>query len=161
MGWVFRVFQSLQRSLMLALLKSLVIPLLARVLLSALISKENNRHTSYRSYSTNIYMQNPWSTALKLLGKTVHELKLNSLQRRCERYIIIYIWKITQHMVPNNDGTMGHKIKTRKDPRHGTQCVTQYPTNRNPAQSLKKMQNCIWASVAQLVAKISQRHRKS
>ena len=38
----------------------------------------------------------------------LHELKLYSLQRRRERYIIIYIWKITQHMVPNIDGTLGH-----------------------------------------------------
>ena len=42
----------------------------------------------------------------------LHELKLYSLQRRRERYTIIYIWKITQHMVPNIDGTMGQKIKT-------------------------------------------------
>ena len=41
-------------------------------------------------------------------------------------------------MVPNFDGTMGHKIKTRKHQRHGTQCVIQYPTNRNPAQSLQE-----------------------
>ena len=33
---------------------------------------------------------------------------------------------------------MGHKIKIRKHPRHGTQCVIQYPTNRNPAQSLQE-----------------------
>ena len=33
---------------------------------------------------------------------------------------------------------MGHKIKSRKHPRHGTQCVIQYPTNRNPAQSLQE-----------------------
>ena len=39
----------------------------------------------------------------------LHELKLYSLQRRRERYIIIYIWKITQHMVPNIEGTMGTK----------------------------------------------------
>ena len=39
--------------------------------------------------------------------------------------------------MPNIDGTMGNKIKTRKHPRHGTQCVIQYPTNRNPAQSLQ------------------------
>ena len=41
----------------------------------------------------------------------------------------------------NIDGTIGHTIKTRKHPRHGThgtQCVIQYPTNRNPAQSLQK-----------------------
>ena len=37
-------------------------------------------------------------------------------------------------MVLNIDGTMGHKIETRKHPRHGTQSVIQYPTSRNPAQ---------------------------
>ena len=33
---------------------------------------------------------------------------------------------------------MGHKIKTRKHPRHETQCVIQYPANRNPAQYLQE-----------------------
>ena len=33
---------------------------------------------------------------------------------------------------------MGHKIETRKHPRHGTLCVIQYPTNRNPAQTLQE-----------------------
>ena len=47
----------------------------------------------------------------------LHELNFHSLQRRRERYIITYIWKITQHMVSNIDGTMGLKIKTRKYPR--------------------------------------------
>ena len=68
----------------------------------------------------------------------LHELALYSLQRRRERYIIIYIWRITQHMVPNIDGTMRHKIKTRKLLRHGTQCVIQYPTNRNAIQSIQE-----------------------
>ena len=40
--------------------------------------------------------------------------------------------------MPNIGGTMGHTIKTRKHPRHGTQCVIQYPTNRNPAQSFQE-----------------------
>ena len=34
--------------------------------------------------------------------------------------------------------TVGHTIKTRKHPRHGTQCVIPYPTNRKPAQSLQE-----------------------
>ena len=66
----------------------------------------------------------------------LHEFKLYCLQRRRECYIIIYIWKITQHIVRNIDGTMADKIKTRKHPRHGTQRVIQYPTIRNLAQSL-------------------------
>ena len=41
-------------------------------------------------------------------------------------------------MVPNIDGTIGHTIKNRKHPTHGTQCVIQYPTNRNPVQSLQE-----------------------
>ena len=41
-------------------------------------------------------------------------------------------------MVPDIDGTIGHTIKTRKHTRHGTQCVIQYPTNRNPVQSLQE-----------------------
>ena len=41
-------------------------------------------------------------------------------------------------MVPNIDRTIGHTIKTRKHPRHGTQSVIQYPTNRNPPQSLQE-----------------------
>ena len=158
MGCVLRVFQSPKRSLMLTLVKSLVIPLL-----------------EYRCQ-----LCNPWKvkdiqaieaiqrmftykiTEMQHLNywERLHEVKLYSLQRRRERYVIIYIWKITQHMVPNIDGTMGHKIKTRKHPRHGTRCVIQYPTNRNPAQSRQENANWIWASVVQLVAKISERHRK-
>ena len=41
-------------------------------------------------------------------------------------------------MVPNIDDTMLHTKKTSKHPRHVTQCVIQYPTNRNPAQSLQE-----------------------
>ena len=65
----------------------------------------------------------------------VHELKLCSLQRRSERYILIYIWKITHRKGQNIVGTMGHKMKNRKYQRHGTQCVIQYPTDRNPART--------------------------
>ena len=104
-----------ERSLMLTILKSLVIPVL--------------------EYCCQI--RNPWKAkdiqAIEALQRTftykitevqhlnywerLHELKLYSLQRRRERYIIIYIWKITtQHMVPNIDGTIGHTIKTRKHP---------------------------------------------
>ena len=103
--------------------------------LPALESIESKRHTSYRSYSKKVYTQNHLSIAL--IWERLHELKLYSLQRRRERYIIIYIWKIT-HMKPNIDGTIGHTIKTGKYQKHGTQCVIQYPTNRNPAQSLQE-----------------------
>ena len=56
-GWVRRVFQSRQRTLMLTLLKSHAIPLLEHCC-PALESMESKRHTSYRSHSTNVYIQN-------------------------------------------------------------------------------------------------------
>ena len=57
MGWVLRVFQSRKLSLILTLLKSLGIHPI-RVLLPALESIQSKRHTSYRSYSKNVYIQN-------------------------------------------------------------------------------------------------------
>ena len=73
----------------------------------------------------------------------VHELKLYSLHRHRERYIIIFFWKATQHFVPTIDGTTGQKIETRKQhPIHGTHAVLLFSiqlteTQRNP---FKKMQ---------------------
>ena len=132
MGWVLRVFQSRKRSLMLTLEISCHCPTI--VLLPALESMESKRHTSYRSYSTNIYSNeqhlNYW--------ERLHALKLYSRHRLRERCIMVYIWKITQHMVSTIDATMGYKIKSRKHPRHGRECVIQTQTNRNPGQSLQK-----------------------
>ena len=48
-------------------------------------------------------------------------------------------------MVPNIEGTMGRTIKTINHPRHGTQCVIEYPTKANTASPLKKIYNCVWA----------------
>ena len=107
------------------------------VLLPALESMEGKRHTSYRSNSTNVFIKIPEVQNLNYWER-LYELKLCSLQRRHERYVIMYIWRKTQHVVPNIDGTMGHKRETRKQARHGTQCVIHSPTNRNPAPSLQE-----------------------
>ena len=120
----------------LTLLKSLVIPLLEYCCQlwnpwkakDIQVIKAIQRSFTYKI--TEVQHLNYW--------KRLHELKLYSLQKRGERYIIIYIWKITQHMVPNIDGTMGHRIKTRKYKRLGTQCVIQYPTTITIEQSLQE-----------------------
>ena len=157
--WVLRVFQSRKRSLMLTLLKSLVIPLL--------------------EYCCHLW--NPWKAkyiqAIEAIQRTfaykitevqhlnywerLHELKLYSLQRRRECYIIIYIWKITQHMVPNIDGTMGHTIKKQKTSKtSNTVRYSVYNKQKPSTIHSREYNNCICASVVQLVAKISERHWK-
>ena len=135
MGWMLRVFQSRQCSLMLTLLKSLVISLLEYCC---------QLWNPWKAKDIQAIEAIQWTFTYKITevhhlsyGERLHKLKLYSLLRRCEHYIILYNWKI-HHIVPNIYGTMGHKIKTRKHRRHGTQCVIRYPTNRNPAQFLQE-----------------------
>ena len=133
MGWVLRVFQSRKRSLMLTLLKSLVIPLLEYCCHLQNPSKSKDIQAieaiqrTFRYKITEVQLLNYW--------ERLHEIKLYSLQRRRERCIIIYIWKITQHMVPNIDDTVGHTIKTRKH--SALFSIQQTETQHNP---FKRMQ---------------------
>ena len=106
MRWVLRVFQSRKHSLMLTdMLEVLSLPY-TRVLLAALESLDGKRHTSYRSYLKDVFLQNHRSTAFNYWERP-HEIKLYSLQNCRECHIIMYIWKLTQHMVPNIDGCQG------------------------------------------------------
>ena len=57
-------------------------------------------------------------------------------------------------MVPNIDGTMGYTLRNRKHPRHGTQCVIQDPTSRNPAQSLQENAITVFVLLSLLLKKI-------
>ena len=96
-GWVLRVFQSRKCPLMLTLLKSLVIPLLEYC-----CQLWNPWKTKHIQAIEAIHRSSTYkSTEVHHLNycERLHELKLYSLQRRRERYIVIYIWKITQHMV--------------------------------------------------------------
>ena len=90
----------------------------------------------------------------------LHELKLYSLQRCRERHIIKYIWKITQHMVPKIDGTIGHNKNQKTSKIWNT--VRYSVSNKQKPSTIpsRDSNNCIWASVVQLVAEISERHRK-
>ena len=141
------MFQSRERSLMLTLLKSLVIPLLEycyqlwnpRKAKDIQAMEVIQRTFTYKI--TEVQHLNYW--------ERLHELKLYSLKRRRERFIIIYIWKIAQYMVPNVDGTIGHTIKIRKYPRHGTQFVRYSVSNKQKPSTIpsRKCNNCIWALV--------------
>ena len=160
MGWVLRVFQSQERSLMLTLLKSLIIPLLEYCCQrwnpwkAKDIQAIEAIQRTFTYKITEVQHLNYW--------ERLHELKFHSLQRLRERYMIIYIWKITQHMVPNIDGAMGHTIKTRKDPINTWNTVRYSVSNKQKPSTIpsRECSNYIWGSVVPLVAKISDWHRK-
>ena len=158
MRWVLRMFQSRERSLMLTSWNFLSFSYYSTAASSGIHAKQKTYKLSM--LFTNIYIQNYWRTAIKLLPGRLHELELFSLQRHRECYIniIIYISKITQHMVPNIDGTQNKNQKAYKT--WNTVCYS-VPDKQKPGTiPSKKYNSCIWASVVQLVAKISERHRK-
>ena len=105
-----------------------------RVILPALESTESKRHTRYRSYSTNVFIQNHWSTALKLLGNTVRTQIVLSPESPWTLYNYIYSEDNTAYGAKYwwHNGAQNKKQKT---PKTWTQCVIQYLTNRNPAKS--------------------------
>ena len=72
----------------------------------------------------------------------LNSLKLYSLQRRRERYRILYVWKILQNIVPNV-GESG--ITSRYSIRHGRFCVVPKPTTTASAeiQRLKEGSFCV------------------
>ena len=134
---MLRVFQSRQCSLMLTLLKSLVIPLLEYCCQLWNPWQANDIQASeaiQRTFTykiTEVQHLNYW--------ERLHELKLYSLQRRREHYIIIYIWKITQHMVKNIDGTIGYTIKPEniQDMEHSALfSIQQTETQNNPYKKM-------------------------
>ena len=69
-------------------------------------------------------------------------LKLYSLERRRERYKIIYIWKILEGMVPNLDGRS--KIHTKSSLRYGRMChVPSQSSSKRRLEALRNGSFCI------------------
>lgn len=102
-SWILRSFKSRSKLLMLQLWKSLVIPRLDYC------SQLWNPSKSYlirqleelqKTFIKRIagFREKDYITALK-------DLRLYSLQRRRERYQIIYLWSILESVVPNIDST--------------------------------------------------------
>ena len=55
-------------------------------------------------------------------------LQLYSLQRRRERYDIMYVWKIIEGKVPNISAQSNRQIQTYQHVRHGRLCVVPEPS---------------------------------
>ena len=73
----------------------------------------------------------------------LHELKYYTVSRDAVNVIYNSIYfKLTLHMVPNIDGTMGDKIKTRKHPGQGNTCSVLFSIEQTETQHtpFKKMQ---------------------
>ena len=105
-SWILSVFQSRESNLMLTLFKSLILNILEyccplwsphRIQDIAKIEAVQRRFTSKISAVANL---NYWDR--------LKALRMFSLQRRRERYLLIYLWKIINGKVPNDVGITWH-----------------------------------------------------
>ena len=128
-GWALRTFKSRDRLLMMTVWKSLCIP--------------------HHDYCSQLWCPNQTGLIqnLELLQRAfirkirglrhlsyweqLKNLKLYSLERRRERYIIIYVWQILENLVPNLDVTK--IVASGTDDRRGRLCTTPAVSRRAPA----------------------------
>ena len=120
-AWILRTFKSRSPDLMLTTWKSLVLPILDYC--SQLWSPQKKGQIQQieeiqKSFTRKIWMQNGRGNYWNRL----RSLRLYSLERRRERYRIIYVWKILEEMVPNLTSER-NRIKSTTSLRFGRKCV--------------------------------------
>ena len=139
-SWVLRTFQSRNSDLMLTMWKSLVLPILdycSQLWSPIKVGQIQEIEDIQKSFTRKI-----WHVNRGDYWERLSLFKLYSLQRRRERYRIIYTWKILEGLVPNV-GT--NKITSRTSIRHGRLCEIPRISTKAPAniQSLREGGFCI------------------
>ena len=120
-SWCLRTFQDRSPEVMLTLWKSIVRHSLDYC--SQLWNPQNCKgeiqdlEMTQRFFIKKIYGMSHLS-----YWEQLEKLKLYSLERRRERYIIIYIWYILEGLVPNLDDSI-RKIIPKETTRHGRKCT--------------------------------------
>ena len=97
-GWIFRTFITRDSAPMLTIYKALVLPRIdyCSQLYFSTTQLEMALESIQRSFTsrlTNVKDQDYWSRLISL--------KMYSIQRRNERYMIMYVWKILEGLAPN------------------------------------------------------------
>ena len=129
-SWILRTFQSRSPELMLTLWKSLVLPILdyCSQLWSpskiGLIQQIENVQKVF-TRKINSHCREDYWDRLRLFN-------LYSLERRRERYRIIYVWKMLEGMVPNLSGN--GKIIPKTSLRFGRTCYIVFKKASESAQ---------------------------
>ena len=121
-GWIMRTFKSRDKKIMLTLWKSLVIPHLDycsqlwNPLEKGIIQSIEQIQRSFTRQVNGLKNLDYW--------ERLKTLKLYSLQRRRERYIIIYTWCILEGLTPNIGGVGGgdRDISWYTNARQGRKC---------------------------------------
>ena len=139
-SWVLRTFITRERSVMLMLWKALILsrlegcsPLWNPMSVGDIMALENVQ----RSYTRHVHGMNNLDYWERLMS-----LKLYSLQRRRERYDILYVWKILEKIVPNLSPLSNRQVQLIDDisGRKGRLCKVPIP-DKKAALSTKTLIN--------------------
>ncbi len=144
-GWVLRTFQTREEKCMLTLWKSLILPKLeycCQLWSPHKIQDITALEAVQRTFTSRIHGAqhlNYW--------ERLQHLQLYSLQRRRERYIVIYVWKILEGLAPNDGGLQvnNHPRRGRLCYVRGTQGATQklHTLNHNSSRNGTRLFNCL------------------
>ena len=127
-SWILRTFISRSPVLMLTMWKQLAIPKLdycSQLYCPIKIGQIQQLEVIQYSFLQKIktpFSGNYWDL--------LSHFKLYSLQRRRERYRLIYIWKLLEHLVPNIRDTDDGGVIPVMSVRHGWKCLILEPTKR-------------------------------
>lgn len=141
MGWVLRTFCNRTENVMMVLYKALILPLLeycCQVWSPSVLGSIRKLEGLQRTFTYKISGLND-----KNYWERLKMLKLYSLERRRERYIVIYIWKIINGKVPNIYEDNSALISTYHHQRRGWLCRVP-PTNyRAPARIKNRVEGSL------------------
>ena len=118
-SWLLRTFESRSPDLMLTLWKSLVIPILdycSQLWSPSKVGDIQQIEQIQKSFTRKIRFDTK-----KDYWERLKQYHLYSLQRRRERYRIIYVWKILEGIVPNLSGR--GRVKDKQSLRFGRVCL--------------------------------------
>lgn len=118
-GWILRSFKSRETSLMLTLYKTMVLPLLeycSQLWCPTTIGEIRKMESVQRTFTSRLDGMNDMN-----YWERLSHLKLYSLERRRERFMIIYVWKIIQGLVPNFNHDFA--VKTTNSGRRGVLAI--------------------------------------
>ena len=124
-SWILRSFKSRSKLIMLQLWKSIVIPRLDYC--SQLWNPHQSNLITQLEDLQKAFIRNIYGFRHKSYWEALKDLGLYSLQRRRDRYQIIYLWSILENQVPNikSDGDVLIKVQSDANSRLGRTIQTK------------------------------------
>ena len=136
MGWILRTFRTREALPLLTLWKALVLSI--HDYCSQLWNPSSVGEIQSLEMVQYHFTKKISSVRDLLYWERLSQLKLYSLQRRRERYIIIYVWKILEGLVPNiSDPLSPSAIHVRDNERLGRRCQVPPIARSAPSQIQK------------------------